>query len=80
VIHTGVATDTASSAPSSDASPAVAATVQVVVFEAPTPFSVSVPGTDVDPAGVVAAAEAVLNAMSADDTSPATTVAPATTT
>jgi hypothetical protein len=81
VIHTGVAADTASSVPGTDhGAPAVAATVQVVVFEAPIPFSVSVPGADTDPATVVAAAEAVLNAMSADDTSPATTAATATTT
>ena len=63
VIQTGVTTGTSTSTPATDEpDAAVTPTVQVSVFEAPIPFSVSFTGADVDPAAVVAAAEAVLAA------------------
>ena len=63
VIETGVAVD--SSVPTSEESAgSVAPSVQVVVFDAAIPFSVTVTGDDVDPAAVVAAAEAVLATQS----------------
>lgn len=68
VIQTGASTD--SSVPDTDGS-TVTPTVQVAVFEAPVPFSVSFTGDDIDPADVVAAAEAVLAAVSTG-TQPAT--------
>jgi hypothetical protein len=73
VIQTGVATGTTASAPGTDeAVTTVTPTVQVAVFEAPIPFSVSFTGDDIDAADVVAAAEAVLAAVSTG-TQPATT-------
>jgi hypothetical protein len=64
VIQTGSAPSAASSVPSSEApTTAMPPTVQVAVFEAPVPFSVTFTGADVDPAAVVAAAEAVLAAL-----------------
>jgi hypothetical protein len=74
VIQTGVAVDADTSVPSTE-EPAVVPTVQVVVFEAPFPFSVTFTGDDVDPAAVVAAAEAVLAAQLGEAPTPETTVA-----
>ena len=45
------------------------------MFEAPIPFSVAFTGDDVDPAAVVAAAEAVLAAQSTEGEPPASDVA-----
>ena len=71
VIQTGVA-EAGGSVPSTDQPAATGPpTVQVAVFEAPIPFSVSFTGDDIDPSAVVAAAEALLAA-------PATTEPPAT--
>jgi hypothetical protein len=76
VIQTGVTADTGSSAPATaEADAAVTPTVQVAVFEAPIPFSVTFTGDDIDPASVVAAGEAVLAAPPADSQPPATNVA-----
>ncbi len=76
VIQTGVAPASAASAPTTEGpSPTVAPTVQVAVFEAPIPFSVAFTGDDVDPAAVVAAAEAVLAAQSTEGEPPASDVA-----
>jgi hypothetical protein len=60
VIQTGVAPEANSTVPSTGESGAAATpAVQVAVFEAAIPFSVSFTGEDVDPAAVVAAAEAL---------------------
>jgi hypothetical protein len=77
VIQSGGATITTASTPlSSDDEVAVAApTVQVTVFEAPVPFSVTFTGDDIDPAAVVAAAEAVLAAPATEAEPPTTDVA-----
>jgi hypothetical protein len=77
VIQTGVAPAEVSTVSSTE-QPAVAvpATVQVAVFEAPVPFSVTFTGDDVDPGAVVAAAEAVLAAQGSG--APAATAVPAT--
>ena len=53
----------------------MAPTVQVSVFEAPIPFSVTFVGDDIDPAAVVAAAEAVLAAASGGTEPPTSDVA-----
>lgn len=75
VIQTGVASTAVGSVPTTDEpSPTVPPAVQVAVFEAPVPFSVAFTGDDVDPAAVVAAAEAVLAAQSNDGQPPATDV------
>ncbi len=75
VIQTGVTAGTGTSAPATDEpDAAVTPTVQVSVFEAPIPFSVTFTGDDVDPAAVVAAAEAVLAAPAGAEP-PATDVA-----
>jgi hypothetical protein len=64
VIQTGSLAGPGSSVPSSEApAPSAPPTVQVAVFEAPVPFSVTFTGADVDPAAVVAAAEALLAAL-----------------
>ena len=73
VIQTGVTTGTSTPA-TDEPDAAVTPTVQVSVFEAPIPFSVSFSGADVDPAAVVAAAEAVLAAPAGTEP-PATDVA-----
>ena len=67
VIQTGVATASSAEPPRAPTSEVATAapTVQVAVFEAPIPFSVSFTGDDIDPAAVVAAAEAVLAALAA---------------
>jgi hypothetical protein len=75
VIQTGVAAGDGTGVPGSDAPAAVTPTVQVTVFEAPVPFSVSFTGADVDPAAVVAAAEALLATQLEAPAAPATTVA-----
>ncbi len=63
VIQTGVVPDVGSTVPGTDGSSTTAtASVQVAVFEAAIPFSVSFTGEDVDPAAVVAAAEALFAA------------------
>ena len=72
----GATTTTASAPPSSEGEVAAAApTVQVTVFEAPVPFSVTFTGDDIDPAAVVAAAEAVLAAPGTGVEPPTTDVA-----
>jgi hypothetical protein len=76
VIQTGVETAAAgSSVPGSNEPTAPTPMVQVSVFEAPIPFSVSFTGEDVDPDAVVAAAEAVLAAQTEPAGAPETTVA-----
>ena len=76
VIQTGVESDSSSSVPgTAETDAAGTPTVQVAVFEAPIPFSVTFTGDDIDPAGVVAAAEAVLAAPPADSQPPPTDVA-----
>ena len=71
VIETGVAVD--SSVPTSEESARLGTpSVQVAVFEAPIPFSVTFTGDDIDPAAVVAAAEAVLAGPSRDAPPPST--------
>jgi hypothetical protein len=76
VIQTGVAPSPGSSVPATDESDsAVTPTVQVAVFEAPIPFSVTFTGSDVDPAAVVAAAEALVAAPPSDTQPPTTDVA-----
>jgi hypothetical protein len=63
VIQTGGGAEVGSSVPSSvETAAAPAPSVQVVVFEAAVPFSVSFTGEDVDPAAVVVAAEALFAA------------------
>jgi hypothetical protein len=75
VIQTGVTTGAASSVPGTvDVASAVTPTVQVAVFEAAVPFSVTFTGADVDPAAVVAAAEAVF-AAAQESAAPASTAA-----
>ena len=79
VIQTGSAAGPGSSVPSSEApTTATLPTVQVAVFEAPVPFSVTFTGVDVDPAAVVAAAEALFAAPGT--TEPASTAVAAPTT
>ena len=69
VIQTGVAVDVDSSVPSTDQPAAlVPPAVQVAVFEAPVPFSVSFTGDDIDPAAVIAAAEALFAAPAGNGT------------
>ena len=76
VIQTGVSTDTAASTPGTGEPEAtVPPTVQVSVFEAPIPFSVTFVGDAIDPAAVVAAAEAVLAAASGGTEPPTSDVA-----
>ena len=76
VIQTGVAASTGSSVPGTDElDAAVTPTVQVAVFEAPIPFSVTFTGSDIDPAAVVAAAEAVAGAPPGDSQPPPVDVA-----
>jgi hypothetical protein len=78
VIQTGFA-GPGSSVPSSEApEPAAPPTVQVAVFEAPVPFSVTFTGADVDPTAVVAAAEALFAALGTE--TPASTAVAAPTT
>jgi hypothetical protein len=78
VIQTGAAAAAGSSVPSSEVPAAAPATVQVAVFAAPVPFSVTFTGDDVDPAAVVAAAEALLAALGTE--APPSTAAAAPTT
>ena len=75
VIQTGGAAGPGSSVPSRDEVAAAAPTVQVAVFEAPVPFSVTFTGDDIDPTAVVAAAEAVLAALVPTPEPPPTDVA-----
>jgi hypothetical protein len=77
VIATGSAAGAGSSVPSTEAA-TTPPTVQVAVFEAPVPFSVTFTGAGVDPAAVVAAAEAVLAALGTE--APVSTAAAAPTT
>ena len=74
VIQTGVAVDgrfqCAEHGPTRAVVPPA---VQVAVFEAPVPFSVSFTGDDIDPSAVIAAAEALLAAPAATEP-PATDV------
>jgi hypothetical protein len=75
VIATGLAGDDGTSVPGSEPAVTVPQTVQVAVFEAPVPFSVTLYGADADPDAAVAAAEALLNGQLEGSDAPATTVA-----
>lgn len=82
VIRTGVVpAGTVPSSPPSSEEPAttVPVTVQVAVFEAPIPFSVTFLGEGIDPAQVVAAGEALLAAQATASGAAPSTEAPSTT-
>jgi hypothetical protein len=75
VIATGIADQDGTSVPASEPAVTVTETVQVAVFEAPVPFSVTLYGPDADPDAAVAAAEALLSAQIEGAEVPPTTVA-----
>jgi hypothetical protein len=78
VIQTGVAPAESSVPGSAEPVYTTTPTVQVAVFEAPVPFSVTFTGADVDPAAVVAAAEAVLVALGTEASASTAVAAPTT--